>query len=150
MNMYTLYTVLGIVFYVAAAIGAWKMFEKAGEAGWKALIPFYNIYIGFKISWNTTYFWIWLVLTLVTGWAAFSAYSPYFYTASYMGILASVLELVTLLITVNLCYQLAMSYGHGFWYALGLCFFPYIFTMIIGYGSSRYVGKVGGMFSRGA
>ena len=28
---------------IAAIVGMWKMLEKAGEPGWAALIPFYNI-----------------------------------------------------------------------------------------------------------
>ena len=30
---------------VIYAIGLWRIFTKAGHAGWKAFIPFYNIYI---------------------------------------------------------------------------------------------------------
>ena len=29
---------------IAAVVGMWKMLEKAGEPGWSALIPFYNMY----------------------------------------------------------------------------------------------------------
>lgn len=40
-------------FYLALAvyflIVGWKIFEKAGQAGWKSLIPFYNTYILLKI-----------------------------------------------------------------------------------------------------
>ena len=31
------------------AIGQWKLLEKARQAGWKALIPFYNFFILLKI-----------------------------------------------------------------------------------------------------
>ena len=33
---------VSIVSYVLIVIGWWKIFTKAGEAGWKSLIPFYN------------------------------------------------------------------------------------------------------------
>lgn len=134
----TLYIILIIAWYVLFVIGAWKMFEKAGEAGWKSIIPFYNMYIAFKFSWQTTYFWVWLVLSLISG---FLSYSLYFNGTAYNNILYSVLQLVTLFITVTLAYHISLSFGHGFWYALGLTFFSFIFTMIIGYGSSRYVGN---------
>ncbi len=34
----------------------WKIFAKAGEKGWKALIPIYNIYILWKIGWGSNRF----------------------------------------------------------------------------------------------
>lgn len=34
---------VSIVSYVLIVIGWWKIFTKAGEAGWKSLIPFYNV-----------------------------------------------------------------------------------------------------------
>lgn len=32
--------ILAVGWYVLLAIAYWKIFEKAGEPGWKALIPF--------------------------------------------------------------------------------------------------------------
>ena len=34
--------ILAVGWYVLQAIAYWKIFEKAGEPGWKALIPIYN------------------------------------------------------------------------------------------------------------
>ena len=36
---------LSFIIYVILVAGMWKMFEKAGIAGWKAIIPIYNIYL---------------------------------------------------------------------------------------------------------
>jgi len=42
-----------IIFFIAIAVimiaSFWKIFEKAGEAGWQAIIPIYNIYVLLKI-----------------------------------------------------------------------------------------------------
>ena len=35
--------IVGII--VVTLIGMWRIFEKAGEPGWKALIPYYNYYV---------------------------------------------------------------------------------------------------------
>lgn len=35
---------------VLMIIAQWKVFTKAGEAGWKVLIPFYNAYTIFNLS----------------------------------------------------------------------------------------------------
>ncbi len=42
---------IAVLIYILVLTVAWAMlFEKAGERGWKALIPFYNLYILFKIA----------------------------------------------------------------------------------------------------
>lgn len=42
--------ILAVGWYVLLAIAYWKIFEKAGEPGWKALIPFYNTYSQYKFT----------------------------------------------------------------------------------------------------
>ena len=37
---------------VLMIVAMWRIFAKAGEAGWKAVIPFYNTYILYKITWG--------------------------------------------------------------------------------------------------
>ena len=52
------YAILIILFLMAVClliltvIGYWGVFCKAGEKGWKVLIPFYNEYLLFKIAWK--------------------------------------------------------------------------------------------------
>ena len=36
---------LGLMIFILVSAGLWKIFEKAGIKGWKALIPFYNGYV---------------------------------------------------------------------------------------------------------
>ena len=43
-------SLISFIFGVLVIIGLWKIFTKAGEKGWKSLIPIYNVYILFKIS----------------------------------------------------------------------------------------------------
>ena len=57
-------TLVALAIYVLQIIGWWKIFTKAGEAGWKSLIPLYNLYILYKIRWESKYFW-YLLLTVV-------------------------------------------------------------------------------------
>jgi len=53
---------LFILFTITAFVGYYRLFEKAGEAGWKALIPFYNVYVHLKIvgrpGWWVVYMFI--------------------------------------------------------------------------------------------
>ena len=44
---------MSVVYLAIAVLGIvamWKIFEKAGEPGWAAIIPFYNLYVLFKIT----------------------------------------------------------------------------------------------------
>ena len=42
------YMPVSIFMLVLTVIFLWKIFEKTGEAGWKTIIPVYNIYIIFN------------------------------------------------------------------------------------------------------
>ena len=44
------------------AISLWRLFEKAGQNGWAALIPFYNIFIFLRIIGKP---WWWFVLFFI-------------------------------------------------------------------------------------
>lgn len=43
-------TVVYLAVAVLGIVAMWKIFEKAGEPGWAAIIPFYNLYVLFKIT----------------------------------------------------------------------------------------------------
>ncbi|SEW55448.1 DUF5684 domain-containing protein [Chitinophaga arvensicola] len=49
-----------LVLIVFFAICGWKVFEKAGQEGWKALIPIYNAYI-FTIIIGKPWYWLLLM-----------------------------------------------------------------------------------------
>jgi hypothetical protein len=51
-----------LVFAVVLIAGMWKMFQKAGEPGWAAIIPIYNTYVLLKIAGRE---WWWLLLLLI-------------------------------------------------------------------------------------
>ena len=36
-------TILSLAVAVLGVVAMWKIFEKAGEPGWAAIIPFYNL-----------------------------------------------------------------------------------------------------------
>ncbi len=128
-------SIVALIWYILLACGMWQMFAKAGEAGWKALIPIYNFYIMFKIAWKGNMFWIWVLCTFLGGFFAGMA------TNSIMYALANAFNLVSYIILIVLWYNVSIAYGHGLGYFLGLWFLQPIFLMIIGFGSSRFVGN---------
>lgn len=120
---------LALAWYIVQVIALWKIFAKAGEPGWKALIPFYNGYIQFKISWSTTMFWILLACVFVG--SILNSFVP------FIGIIVSLAGTVISWISSH---KLSLSFGHGIGFTLGLIFLNPIFILILGFGSSRYQG----------
>jgi hypothetical protein len=103
--------IFGILVTVIEIVGAWFMFEKAGEPGWAAIIPVYNYLIGIKI-----------------------AGKPWWY------ILLMLIPVVNLLIYIIIMDGLAKNFGKGTGFTVGLVFFRFIFIPILGFGNAVYQG----------
>ena len=56
---------------VLTIIGIWKVLQKAGEEGWKAIVPFYGKYTLFKTFWKKKWFWISLIPKFLSCISAF-------------------------------------------------------------------------------
>ena len=52
----------GGIFFVIVVAGLWKVFSKADEPGWAAIIPIYNLYVLTKIIGRP---WWWLILLFI-------------------------------------------------------------------------------------
>jgi hypothetical protein len=103
--------IFGIMVTVIEIVGAWFMFEKAGEPGWAAIIPIYNYLIAIKIAGKQ---WWYLLLMLIP-----------------------VVNLVIYIIILN---GLAKNFGKGTGFTVGLFFFRFIFIPILGFGNAVYIG----------
>ena len=126
---------LTILFYLLQIIAQWKLFTKAGEGGWKSLIPVYNYYTLFKITWSRTAFFVMAALMIASAMLLTNQDSN---LCQVMGkIFSGLVSLITIIET----YKVSRAYGHGFPFFLGLLFLEPLFILILGLGSSRYVGK---------
>lgn len=54
--------VVSLVATVIQIAGMWKTFSKAGERGWGAIVPIYNIYLMIKVADKP---WYWILLFLI-------------------------------------------------------------------------------------
>ena len=97
-----------IVFYVFVM---WKIFVKAGEPGWASIVPFYNTYVLFKITWGN-------------GWL----------------FLLSLIPFVNVVIFIITYVKLAQAFGKGGGFAAGLILLSFIFLPILAFDSSDYIG----------
>lgn len=106
---------LYILFVLAVAVFSivimWRIFEKAGEHGWAAIIPFYQNYVLFKITWGQG--WLFLLLFL------------------------PIVNIVTCIITMI---KLAKAFDKSGAFAVGLIFLNIIFLAILAFDKSRYSG----------
>lgn len=118
--MMTIITV-SLIVYIIQVIAMWKIFTKAGEAGWKCLIPIYNLVIMFKISGLSP----WLILLFLLG------------AIPVLG------AIIIIALGAVLSYKLAKSFGKSGGFAVGLYFLAPIFYLILGFGSAQYVGPGG-------
>ena len=144
--------VLGIALVVLLIIAMWKLFKKAGEPGWKAIIPIYNAYILFKISGAKG--WFWGVLISEIGAFVLSAIGMStgsivtdskgnvveIKDAVYVVVFCA-LALYQLIAYIILSAKMSRAFKRGLGTTLGLIFFPNIFTLILGFGSAKYDKK---------
>ena len=127
--------IVAIVFYILQVIAGWKVFEKAGEKGWKALIPFYNTYIFFKITGMTTWFWVLFGISflsgLVSGATGFDSSELQNNTYTGVNLFGAICYCATgifaTVIAIWYCIRLSKVFGHGTAFALGLIFLSPIF-----------------------
>ena len=131
-----LVSIFALIFTVLLIIAWWKIFVKAGEQGWKSLIPIYNIYIMFKLFWNTKMFWT--TIGVVFGCSLLGA----IFTNVAGGVISSILTIASgifgLVIDIMLSNRQSKSFGHGTGFTLGLIFLPNIFTLILGFNKDKY------------
>lgn len=137
--------VISIILCVLMIIAWWKIFTKAGEKGWKAIIPFYSSYTMYKISWKTSVWWIMLAVSIVCGGiGAAMLSSSTTASPSVIGlILYYAAAIVTLVIQIIFYVKLAKSFGKGGGFAVGLIFLNIIFMLILAFGSAQYIGPEG-------
>lgn len=140
---------------IAVSIAAmWMIFEKAGEKGWKSLIPIYNNYMLYKIAHNSKFVQYVLSVCLM----CISTYGLVFGIAglvmapsavmialsliSFIGFLATIIWMFVLTYQVNA--DLFESFGYDRLFALLIFISPAIFVMycVIGFDQSREYNPV--------
>ncbi len=139
LGMSAVLMVAGAVWYVLQVIAMWKIFTKAGEAGWKSLIPFYNAFVQYRITWSSTMFWVEFVLVALSG-----VLSSLDSKNGLVTVLTVIVAIALIVISVIADNKLAKSFGHGIGFTLGLIFLDPVFKLILAFGKSEYIGPNGG------
>lgn len=109
---FTAMWIVWVVLAVLAIIAMWKIFTKAGEAGWKSLIPFYNNYLLFRIAGRN-------------GWWFLGLFVPF----------------LNIFVTIMLSIDLAKHFGKSTLFGVvGLWLFSIVGYFMLAFGSATYVG----------
>ncbi len=136
-----IYLVICVAWLVLQIVAWWKIFTKAGEKGWKCLIPVYNQYTQFKITWDTQYFWF--MIALVIGFVILMPIGILIggIMGVLIGFLAVVIYVAAFVIGIIATHRLSQAFGHGVGFTLGLLFLQPIFALILGLGGDQYLGN---------
>lgn len=129
--------IIGLAITVLTIIAMWKLYEKAGEPGWAAIVPFYNLYVFFKISWGNGWY---SMMVIGAGFLAGIFNSA----GSFGSVMASLLYIFSYVISIITCVKLAKAFGKGGGFACGLIFLNTIFICIMAFSKDIvYVGIPG-------
>lgn len=103
------YVVVGLIFALISIIALWKVFNKAGQSGWPAIIPILNNCMVAHVVGRDWWFGLLLLIPCVG-----------------------------FVVWIMLMIELAKAFGHGTGFAIGLILLPFIFMLILAFGSSQY------------
>ena len=133
-----IYLVFAFIWWLLQIIANWNIFTKAGEAGWKSIIPVYSDYISYKIAWQPSYFWLVFVLGIITSVA--NGMADPNETNTTILLIVSLIRIILAIISILYCIKLSRAFGHGIGFAIGLIFLQPIFMLILGFGNDPYYG----------
>ncbi len=108
-----IFIVLYLILIVLAIAGMWKTFVKAGQPGWAAIVPIYNMIVVLEIAGKPTW---WLLLYFV--------------------------PVANIIIPIIVSIAIAENFGKSTGFGIGLAFLSPIFYAILGFGDAQYTGGV--------
>ncbi len=104
-------TIISLALCVFVLVCMWIVFRKAGKPGWAAIVPFYNLYVLFDITWG-----------------------------SGMRFLLLLIPIYNIILGIQTQVRLARAFGKSGGFAAGLVFLPYIFIPLLAFGKETYQG----------
>jgi len=136
-----IFVVLIVLFTIVFSIMClWKIYEKAGEPGWKCLVPIYNTWTLYKfIKMPVVVFWIALASSILQN--IFSSTITvngeiYYQSITSLGPVGTICAIISLIIYVMVSYKLSLAFGKGIGYTILLIFI--IGYPMLAFGSAQY------------
>jgi hypothetical protein len=101
--------VISLALNILTLVAMWKVYTKAGWQGWEAIVPFYNLYVMFKMAGLRGVEMLWLLVPFVNIYYIIKVYN-----------------------------RISRAFGKNGWFTVGILFFPYIFWPILGFTEAQY------------
>ncbi len=111
LGVYAVAMIISFILAIILLIALWKLFAKAGQPGWAAIIPFYNTYVLFDVAMGNGLLFLLCFIPVVGIVMIYVAYA-----------------------------KLALAYGKGTGFVVGTVLLPYIFLPILAFGNNQYIG----------
>lgn len=136
---------VGIFLSVLLIVARWMVYRKAGEAGWKAIIPIYSSYISYKICWKGSAFWVYFLTGLVGAilTTTFRINGEIYCLAQEnvaFAFLGGCALTASAIWAIRHAIKMARAFDKGVGFGILILFFPYIMMLVLGFGKSEYVG----------
>ncbi|MDR2928348.1 MAG: DUF5684 domain-containing protein [Cytophagaceae bacterium] len=106
-----LYALLLFLFAVYMIASVWRIYSKANQPGWAAIIPIYQVIILLRIVERP---WWWIFLFCI--------------------------PIANIVFVVIVVHRLSKSFGRGVGFTLGLLFLPFIFFPLLAFGDFLFKG----------
>jgi len=108
-GMGTIGALVWLLVIVLMIASLWKVFTKAGQPGWAAIIPIYNFWILLKVAGKPGW---WIVLLFI--------------------------PLVNFVVIFMIAIAIARNFGKGVGFGIGLVFLSFIFYPILAFTDATY------------
>jgi uncharacterized membrane protein YhaH (DUF805 family) len=103
------FTLLWLAIVVIMVAAMWKVFQKAGEPGWAAIVPIYNLIVLLKIAGKPMW---WFLLLLI--------------------------PVVNFIVLILVVMAIAKNFGKGTGFAFGLLLLAPVFYPMLAWGDAQY------------
>lgn len=115
-SFFSVYMLLILALSIFMIVCEWRIYEKAGEKGWKSLIPLYNTYTLYKIVWGNGWYMLLTFLFVIPfiGW------------------------LIGIFVVIKFSIDMAKRFGKSKAFGVGLALLPHIFYAILAFGNDTY------------
>lgn len=107
---FIVFYIISILFIILLLASMWRIFVKADRPGWAAIVPFYNSFTLFDISFGNG----WIFLT-------------------------TLVPCVNVIFMVILCFKLAKAFDKGVGFGVGLLLLPVVFIPLLAFGDAEFV-----------
>lgn len=113
---------------IVATIATWKLFNKAGQSGWKSIVPIYNCWVLVEIAGLE---WWWFLLIIANS----------IISTLDLEILTPVANIVSYFALFNCYYNIAKKFNKDTGYAVCTGLFSMVFVMILGFSKKEIYDK---------